>query len=161
MVHSCSQNISNIESFELKCSFLSRHDLGASRAKDLLVHADPREDTVRFGILWETIQEFPNIILGIHPNTLSACNSTEDTTPLTLGQKAHGIFGITFLLFDVHLQSGAMNEIEMFQLRLSLLVSSLNNLRCRHGIRKGMVRDQIIKFLALLCFYLVHESTNP
>ena len=138
-----------------------RSHLCASGTKDLLVHADPGEDAVLLGILWETIQEFSNVIFTVHPNTLGAGNPTEDTTALALGQKSHRILGVALFLLDVHLQCGAVNEIEMFQLRLSLPVPSLDNLGRSHGIRKGMVRDEIIKLLALPCFYLVHESTNP
>ena len=90
-----------------------RSYLRASGTKDLLVHADPGENAVLLGILWETIQEFSNVIFAVHPNTLGAGNPTEDTAALALGQKSHRILGVALFLRDVHLQCGAVNEIEM------------------------------------------------
>lgn len=136
-------------------------NLCTSWAKDLLVHADSGEDTILLGVLWETIQEFADVIFRVHPNTLGAADPTEHTTALAFGQKSHWVLRIAFLLLDVHLQCGAMNKVEMLQLGFALPVPSLNNLRSCHCIRKGVVGDQIVELLALFCFHLVHERANP
>ena len=52
-------------------------------------------------------------VLRIDPNAWSFRQAIEDTTALALGQKSHRILGVALFLLDVHLQCGAVNEIEM------------------------------------------------
>mmetsp|Transcript_59785 Transcript_59785/g.139257 ORF Transcript_59785/g.139257 Transcript_59785/m.139257 type:complete len:201 (+) Transcript_59785:498-1100(+) len=75
-------------------------------------------------------------------------------------EESHGVFRVSFLLFDVHLQSGAVYKVEVLQLMLALLVPALDNLRTSHGICECMVRDEEVKLPALFRFNSVHVGAD-
>mmetsp|Transcript_77743 Transcript_77743/g.166691 ORF Transcript_77743/g.166691 Transcript_77743/m.166691 type:complete len:236 (+) Transcript_77743:836-1543(+) len=75
-------------------------------------------------------------------------------------QEAHGVLRVTPLLLDVHLQGGAMHEIEVLQLLVALGAAAVEDLSASHGVGEGVVGDEVIKLLALLLLDLIHESAD-
>mmetsp|Transcript_73220 Transcript_73220/g.191937 ORF Transcript_73220/g.191937 Transcript_73220/m.191937 type:complete len:313 (-) Transcript_73220:68-1006(-) len=131
-------------------------DGGASWLEDLLIHADAREEELGLRVVREAVRELADVVHRVHPDARALLVTVEDTMVLAERQEAQGVLRIALILLDVHLQSSAVDEVEVLQLCLTLLPATLQDLGPGHGVGEGMVRDQVVELLALLQLDLIH-----